>query len=132
MTVLDILQTHTLEEILENDEIVLFLEGLVSTNYHDYFDFCGCEFKLSKWFRADACDMIDCQYYESHYDMYDHELSGYCNIVEEYAIRNGLSPSCDCDTCENFVKQVRCPHEDEHVKFVKNNVKEFLLKELAE
>lgn len=132
MTVLDILQTYTLEEILENDEIVLFLEKLVSTRNCDFFSSNHCAFEQSKWFRADACGIIDCQYYDDQYDQYDNTLWGNCNIVEEYANKNGVDPSHDYIAYEKFAKQVRCPYKDEHVKFVKNTVKEFLLKELAE
>lgn len=128
MTMLDFLQAHTLDEILENDKILLILDDSIDERRHDYFDLRGCVIENDLFFRADACEAISCSHYESHYDQYDYELSGYCNLVYDHAIKNGWDGSPD--TYIDFVKPINCPYQHEHIKYIKNNVKKFLLKEL--
>lgn len=104
MTILDYLKNHTLEEILENHEILLKLDP---RDYIHNLEIPVTDDVIKKGFwDPSICDHCNCEYYMEGFDYY----------------------SCDlCYTNNEGVHPTRCPYEKEHINNLKNLVKDQLL-----
>ena len=136
MTMLEFLQTHTFEEILENDEIlntICFELNLLPTNEivyirsydNEYIDFKSfCEYHFSS-----ICKKYGCKYFEDN--DYDDLLEMYdiCNYnMNNFILDKNLGIYTKRIEKEDF----SCPYENEHKELRAVYAKKLLLKELAE
>ena len=111
MTILDYLKNHTLEEILENHEILFKLDPR-----DDNFEILLTDDIIKKDFwDPNICEGSGCECYT--YEGYDEGMH-YCN----------------CDLYDINKKRIhrqeptiRCPYEKEHINYLKNLVKYQLL-----
>ena len=108
MTLLNYLQNHSLEEILENDKMVKFLWSLF---IGDVYDHC-LVIPIGGHHRDDgALNVGVC---------YRHE----CKFLYE--------DTEDENECTAGLSNLECPYKDEHWKEFQNDVKNELLKELED
>ena len=109
MTILDYLKNHTLEEILENHEILSKLDPRDGI----------CDFEIlltddiieQDFWDPNVCEDCECEHYT--YEGYDEGIHYcYCDL---YHIN------------EERERPIRCPHEKEHINYLKYLVKDQLL-----
>ena len=126
MTILEFLQTHTLEEILQNDKMVKKLDPIERTLNEcrdvdcDLSDFCGL-------LECSICMECECEFYTEH--DYDYETNTYhwgCNITHQTNAKNVR------DGINGDLKPVKCPHLEKHKEYIRNYVKDRLLREIED